>query len=232
MFGYLIWRGEGRPRAVLEQRTIGGANFCVLEARGTGRRAARRVLRALGEMADWGVRRYVIEPEWPEAWGEDLAQVEEDTLRQALFSRLLDWLSAQGRLSLDGAAVELSAPWASRAVWEAARILSRRCRYLRLRMEGAEALREDLWRRYGIAAGGGEGPAALQVCFGVPAGDAPALLLGPGCGRAQRAEYTAAERVTAGLGPYPLTPQLLAALWQCGAVKTEEIRLSSLDFPA
>ena len=233
MFGYLIWRGEGRPRVILEQRAIGGVTFCVLEARGRERRVTRRVLRALGAMEEWGIRRYVVEPDWPRAWREDLAEVEEDTLRQALFPQLLDWLSAQGRLTLDGAAVELSAPWASRAVWEAARVLSRRCRYLRLRLEGADALRQDLWRRYGIAAGGGgEGPAALQVCFGEPAGDAPALLLGPGCGRAQQAAYAVPESLTADLGTCPLTPQLLAALWQCGAVRTEEIRLASLDFPA
>lgn len=231
MLGYLIWHGEGRPRAILERRAIGGAFFWVLEAWGRERRLNRRIRRSLAELASRGVRCCVIPPEWPAAWREGLAEVDEQGLRQALFPHMLDRLAEQGRISLSGATVELSAPWADRPVWEAARVLSRRCRYLRLRMEGAEALRHDLWRRYGIAAGG-EGPAALQVCFGEPAGAAPALLLGPGCGLRQKAVYTLPEAVSAGVAPYPVTAELVAALWICGAVKTEEIRMQSLDFPA
>ena len=34
------------------------------------------------------------------------------------------------------------------------------------------------------------------------------------------------------LKPYAVTAQLVAALWECGAVKTEEIRVKSLDFHA
>lgn len=232
MLGYLVWHGEGRPRVKWERRSIGGATFCVMEVWGRERRVARRVHRALTELTERGVRRWIIPPGWPDVWRDDLREVEEDGLRQALFPQILDWLSAQGRLSLGRATVELSAPWADGAVWEAARILSRRCRYLRLRVEGDAALRQDLWRRYGIAVVGEESPASLQVCFGQSAAGVPALLLGPGCGRRQRAEYDLPEAVSMAMGPYPLTPQMVAALWQCGAVKTEDVRLKSLDFPA
>ena len=231
MLGYVMWHEGGRPRVLVERRIIGGAAFCVLEAWGRQRRLSRRVHRALRELEMQGIRRYVVDPSWPDVWREGLAEVEEDGLRQALFPRLLDWLTQQGRLSLDGATVELSAHWADGAVWEAARILCRRCRYLRLRVEGSGPLREELWRRYGVAAGG-ERPATLQVCFGEAAEGPPALLLGPGCGRRQKAVYALPEAIAAGLEDYPVTPQLAAALWMCGAVKTEEIRLQSLDFPA
>ena len=232
MLGYLIWHGAGRPRVTWERRPIGGVTFCVLEAWGGERRINRRIRRTLGELTDRGVRRWIISPEWPDVWREGLVEVEEDGLRQALFPQMLDWLSAQGRLSLGGATVELSAPWADGAVWETARILGRRCRYLRLRVEGDAALRQDLWRRYGIAVVGEESPASLQVCFGRSAEGVPALFLGSGCGRRQRAEYDLPEAVSMAMGPYPLTSQLAAALWQCGAVKTEDVRLKSLDFPA
>lgn len=232
MLGYLIWHGEERPRVVLERRAIGGVRFCVLEVWGRERRVSRRVRCALGEMTDRGVRRCIIPSEWPAAWRGGLTELDEQGLRQALFPHMLDWLSEQGGLSLGGATVELSALWADRPVWEAARVLSRRCRYLRLRMDGADALREELWRRCGIAAGGGQSPPALQVCFGEPVGDAPALLLGSDCGLRQEAAYELPEAIATGLAPYPVTPQLVAALWTCGAVKTEEIRLKSLDFHA
>lgn len=231
MFGYLIWHGEGRPRAALERRVIGGAWFWVLEARGAQRRLGRRVQRGLQTMADHGVRRWVVDPGWPEIWREGLPEVDEQGLRCALLPQFLDYLSGHG-LGSDGDTAEILAPWADRPVWEAARMLGRRYRYLRLRMEGASALLEDLWRRYGISAGGGGGPAALQICFGESDGQAPALLLGPGCGRKQRAEYALPETAADGLAPYPVTPQLVAALWECGVLKTGEIRLKSLDFHA
>ena len=231
MLGYLIWHGEGRPRAVLERRLIGGAWFLVLEAWGSQRRLSRRVKRGLQAMAEHGIRRWIMDPEWPKIWRDGLPQVDEQALRRALLPRLLDWLAEHEGLYLGGAAVELSAPWADQPVWEAARVISRRCRYLRLRMENADALRDDLWRRYGIAAGG-EGTAALQVCFGEPVGDAPALLLGPGCGQRQKAEYAVPETVAEKLATYPVTSQLVAALWECGVLKTGEIRPKSLDFHA
>jgi hypothetical protein len=232
MLGYLIWRGAGRPRVVRERRAIGGVWFQVLEVRGRGRRIVRRVRRAVEEMRADGVRRCVAEPDWPAEWGEGLQPVGEERLRCAILPQLLDWLAEQKGLHLSGATVELTAPWADKPVREAARLLSRRCRYLRLDMDGADALREELWRRYGIAAGSAGSPASLQICFGEPTGDAPALLLGPGCGQLQRVEYTIPEALTEDLNPYPVTPQLVAALWECGAVKTEEIRLKSLDFHA
>lgn len=232
MLGYLIWRGEGRPRVTLERRTVGGVWFQVLEARGGGRRIVRRVRRAVEEMRANGVRRCVAEPDWPAEWGEGLQPVGEERLRCAILPQLLDWLAEQKGISLCKAAVDLCAPWADGPVWEAARILSGRCRYLRLDMDGADALREELWRRYGIAAGSAGSPASLQICFGEPTGDAPALLLGPGCGQLQKADLAIPRALTEDLNPYPVTPQLVAALWECGAVKTEEIRLKSLDFHA
>ena len=230
MLGYLIWHGAGRPRATPERRAIGGAPFLVLEARGGERRVRRRVRRAVAEMAADGVRRFVLDPTWPAAWREGLPQGEEQELRRALLPKLLDWLSEHEELHLGGATVEISAPRADRPVWEAARLLSRRCRYLRLRMDGADELSRDLWRRYGISAGEGGGRAALEICFGQPAGDGPALLLGPGCGERQRADYLLPEPLAERVRPYSLTPQLTAALWMCGAVKTEEIRVNSLYF--
>ncbi len=230
MFGYLIWHGEGKTRAVLERRAIGGAWFLVLEVWGDQRRLSRRVRRGLRAMEDRGVRRWVMDPAWPEKWRTDVAEVDECALRRALLPRLLDCLIREG-LQLDGAAVELTASRADEAVRHAAAVLSRRCRYLRLRMDGAAELEAELLRRYGIASGGAA-PVALEICFDRPVSGAPVLLLGAGCGKAQKAVYAIPGRVTEGLRPYALTPQLVAALWECGAVKTGDIRLKSLDFHA
>ncbi len=232
MFGYLIWHGAGRPRVTLERRRIGGVYFQVLEAQGGQRRIRRRVRHAVGEMAARGVRRCVFDPSWPAAWRGDLGEIGEQDLRRALLPHTLDWLSEEKGLRLGGAAVELSAPWADRPVWEAACLLSRRCRYLRLSMDGANELRQELWRRYGISAGGGEGRAALTICFGDPVGDGPRLLLGPACGQQQPAVYQLPPALTADLAPYPVTTSLVAALWQGGGVKTGDIRVKSLDFHA
>lgn len=229
MLGYLIWQEEGRPAVTLERRTIGGAVFLVLDARGRERRLRRRIDRAVEEMARRGVRRWVVPENWPEAWRRSVAPVPVYPLRRALLSQMLDCLCARQSLDLRNETALLSAPRADEPVRRAAELLSRRCRYLVLQMEGAEGLYQDLWRRFGLSPGMGQGgKPRLQVSFGEPLEGIPALLLGPDCQQRQTVIY--------GLTACPEAPfpgeQTAAALWSAGALSPEEIRVRAVEFHA
>lgn len=232
MFGYLSWRPEGRPRIALEPVRIGGVTFLVLDVQGSERRVRRRVRRAVADMERCGVRRCVMPDCWPESWRGELLPVEEQNLRQAVFPQLLERVCRQQDLGLADSTTMLTAPFMSQSVWDAADLLARRSRYLILSVEGGEALRQQLWRRYGISAVSGGRRPVLQVCFREPVEPVPALLLGPDCGRRQAITYDLPPERKEGLGHWELTSQMVSALWESGALPAEEIRVKSLGFHA
>ena len=227
MWGYVIWRPAERSGVSVYGASVGSAPVCMLEVRGSGWRTARRVRRELARLTDRGVRRWVLPPDWPAAWGEAACPISEQGLRRALFPKLLNSVCDRNELTAASSAVLLTAPRTDRWVWEAAEYLCCRCRYLHLEAAGSEELRRRLWLRYGLAAGGSVRP-ALQVCFDSPTTRLPAVLLGPECERRQPAVYRVPPARLAGFGPHPVTPQLTAALWECGAVPAEEIQVVSL----
>ena len=226
MFGYLTWVRSGRPGVALERLQLGGAPFLALEVRGESRRLRRRVLRAVAQMERVGVRRCVMPPDWPAAWRGGLRPVEETRLRQALLPQLLNCFCAQRGLVLEQATTMLCAPRPDSAVWAAAELLAQRSRHLILSVEGGEQLRRALWRDYGLSAGGGE--ASMQVCFAAPLYGIPALLLGAEAQNRQPVCYDLTPPWEEQLQAYPVTPQLLAALWESGALPSSAVRIRSL----
>ncbi|MBO4854185.1 MAG: hypothetical protein J5482_03470 [Oscillospiraceae bacterium] len=227
MFGYIAWERFGKPRVMLDRRFIGGIPFVTLEVRGEGRRVRRRVLRAAKEMERMGVRRCVMPEGWQAAWETGLRPVGEDKLRQALLPQLLSRFCEERGLILEQSTTLLCAPRPESAVWTAAKLLAQRSRHLILSVEGGEALRQTLWREYGLSAGGG-GQAALQVCFAAPVYPIPALLLGSGCQIRQKVSYGLNALWTEKLGEYLPTPQLLTALWEIGALPLSAVEVLSL----
>lgn len=232
MFGYFVWEPEGRPRILLRPAEIAGVTFLALEARGGEKRLGRRMDRALAAVERAGIRRCVMPENWPASWRRELLPVEEAGLRQAVFPRLLERFCRERRLEPDKSAAMLSAPFVSRAVWEAADLLARRSRYLILSVEGGGALSRELLRRYGVSPVTAGRRPAFQVCFGEPAAPVPALLLGSGCGRRQTVTYRLPARLEEALASRDVPAQLVAALWESGAVETREIGVVSLGFPA
>ena len=231
MFGYIIWDPSGKPKVALDRRLIGGVPFVTLEVHGEGRRVRRRVLRGAAQMKRMGVRRCVMPEDWQAPRETELCPVEEDKLRQALLPQLLDRFCAERELVLEQSTTLLCAPRADPAVWAAARLLARRSRHLVLSVEGDRALCEALWREYGLSAGGG-GQAAMQVSFADPTYPVPALLMGKNCQIRQKVSYRLDPLHVEKLGEYPLTPQLLCALWEAGAVPLAAIEVLSVGIDA
>jgi len=231
MFAYFDWKPEGRPRILLRPETIGGVTFLLVEARGGERRLGRRMDRALAAVERSGVRRCVMPENWPASWRRDLLPVEEAGLRQAVFPRLLERFCRQRQLEPDKSAAMLSAPFMSRAVWEAADLLARRSRYLILSVAGGGALGVELLRRYGVSPVTAGHRPSLEVCFDRPTTSAPALLLGPDCSR-QTVTYRLPPRLEKDLAGREISPQLVSALWESGGIRSDEIGVASLGFPA
>ena len=231
--GCLTWLPEGRPAVSLERRTLYGVSFLVLEAQGQERRIRRKVRSAAAEMRRRGVRRWAVPEGVPEEWRSLMGEVETHPLRQAMLPRLLDHVCASEHWDLANEAVLVSAPRADETVYRAAELLSGRCRYLLLHMDGAEGLYRALWRRFGVPAGTETSRhPCLQVSFGEPLEGIPTLLLGPGCDRRQRVIYE--------LPPCPepdgsllcRSEEMAAALWSAGAFPASSLRLRSVEFHA
>lgn len=226
MFGYLTWERFGKPGVMLNQRMICGVPFLTLEVSGESRRVRRRVLRAAGQMKRMGVRRCVMPEDWPAAWETGFHPLGEEKLRQALLPQLLNRFCEERGLLLEQSTTQLCAPRPNQAVWAAAKLLAQRSRHLILSVEGGDALRQALLREYGLSAGGGR--ASLQVCFATPSYPVPALLLGSDCRSRQPVRYGLDPSWTEKLADYPLTPQLLTALWESGGIPSSAVRIRSI----
>ena len=217
MYGY-IRQGQ---RTVLTREVIGGVPFWVLTAgRGWQRLRVRSLLRRLA----WhGVRTAVFEGDtWQTAAARyGIHPVPVGTLRLAKLEELLDCLCP----ALSGKTVRLCVGKDGGTARQAAQVLAKRARYIELTPPGQTALAQWLLARYGVAAGSGGQQAAAVVWCGTAdsVSEGPAIYLGADCAARQEVRYEAA-----GLAPWPVSEQLLAALLAADGWEASEIHVVSV----
>ena len=217
MYGY-IRQGQ---RTVLTREVIGGVPFWVLTAgRGWQRLRVRSLLRRL---ARHGVRTAVFEGDtWQTAAARyGIHPVPVGALRLAKLEELLDCLCP----ALSGKTVRLCVGKDGGAARQAAQVLVKRARYIELTPPGQTALAQWLLARYGVAAGSGGQQAAAVVWCGTAdsVSEGPAIYLGADCAARQEVRYEAA-----GLAPWPVSEQLLAALLAADGWEASEIHVVSV----
>ncbi len=217
MYGY-IRQGQ---RTVLTREVIGGVPFWVLTAgRGWQRLRVRSLLRRL---ARHGVRTAVFEGDtWQTAAARyGIHPVPVGTLRLAKLEELLDCLCP----ALSGKTVRLCVGKDGGTARQAAQVLAKRARYIELTPPGQTALAQWLLARYGVAAGSGGQQAAAVVWCGTAdsVSEGPAIYLGADCAVRQEVRYEAA-----GLAPWPVSEQLLAALLAADGWEASEIHVVSV----
>ena len=224
MLGWIICReGECVPP---ERCVLGGVLFLRLCAPPPRRRRERRALSAaLREMYRCGVRRAVVEGEiGAEVLGAGILPLDVSALRQALVPQLLLWADREWGLELKCSTVQITAPKASRQVYDAAAAAGRLARYVRLAVDsGQEEVELLLYRQLGLSGGG---VPVLEVCLDAgPCAGVPWLDIGRGCGGRQRAELTAA-------GWEGAAESLLCALYEAEKLPIEEFRVRFVEFRA
>lgn len=217
MYGY-IRQGQ---RTVLTREVIGGVPFWVLTAgRGWQRLRVRSLLRRL---ARHGVRTAVFEGDtWQTAAARyGIHPVPVGALRLAKLEELLDCLCP----ALSGKTVRLCVGKDGGTARQAAQVLAKRARYIELTPPGQTALAQWLLARYGVAAGSGGQQAAAVVWCGTAdsVSEGPAIYLGEDCAARQEVRYEAA-----GLAPWPVSEQLLAALLAADGWEASEIHVVSV----
>lgn len=217
MYGY-IRQGQ---RTVLTREVIGGVPFWVLTAgRGWQRLRVRSLLRRL---ARHGVRTAVFEGDtWQTAAARyGIHPVPVGALRLAKLEELLDCLCP----ALSGKTVRLCVGKDGGMARQAAQVLAKRARYIELTPPGQTALAQWLLARYGVAAGSGGQQAAAVVWCGTAdsVSEGPAIYLGADCAARQEVRYEAA-----GLAPWPVSEQLLAALLAADGWEASEIHVVSV----
>ncbi len=217
MYGY-IRQGQ---RTVLTREVIGGVPFWVLTAgRGWQRLRARSSLRRL---ARHGVRTAVFEGDtWQTAAARyGIHPVPVGALRLAKLEELLDCVCP----ALSGKTVRLCVGEDGGTARQAAQVLAKRARYIELTPPGQTALAQWLLARYGVAAGSGGQQAAAVVWCGTAdsVSEGPAIYLGADCAERQEVRYEAA-----GLAPWPVSEQLLAALLAADGWEASEIHVVSV----
>lgn len=217
MYGY-IRQGQ---RTVLTREVIGGVPFWVLTAgRGWQRLRVRSLLRRL---ARHGVRTAVFEGDtWQTAAARyGIHPVPVGALRLAKLEELLDCLCP----ALSGKTVRLCVGKDGGTARQAAQVLAKRARYIELTPPGQTALAQWLLARYGVAAGSGGQQAAAVVWCGTAdsVSEGPAIYLGADCAARQEVRYEAA-----GLAPWPVSEQLLAALLAADGREASEIHVVSV----
>lgn len=217
MYGY-IRQGQ---RTVLTREVIGGVPFWVLTTgRGWQRLRVRSLLRRL---ARHGVRTAVFEDDtWQTAAARyGIHPVPVGALRLAKLEELLDCLCP----ALSGKTVRLCVGKDGGTARQAAQVLAKRARYIELTPPGQTALAQWLLARYGVAAGSGGQQAAAVVWCGTAdsVSEGPAIYLGADCAARQEVRYEAA-----GLAPWPVSEQLLAALLAADGWEASEIHVVSV----
>ena len=217
MYGY-IRQGQ---RTVLTREVIGGVPFWVLTA---GRGWQRlRVRSLLCRLARHGVRTAVFEDDtWQTAAARyGIHPVPVGALRLAKLEEMLDCVCP----ALSGKTVRLAVGENGGTARQAAQVLAKRARYIELTPPGQTALAQWLLARYGVAAGSGGQQAAAVVWCGTAdsVSGGPAIYLGADCAVRQEVRYEAA-----GLAPWPVSEQLLAALLAAGGWEASEIHVVSV----
>lgn len=218
MYGYIR---QGR-RTALTRELIGGVPFQVLTV-GTGPLRRVRARRLLRRLARQGVSAAVFEDG---AWREAAARygirpVPVGPLRLAKLGELLDAVCP----ALSGKTTRLCTGEDGSTARRAARVLVKRARYVAAEPPGQAALEQWLLARYGVAAGcGGQTPAVTVWCgMAGEERDGAAVYLGEDCTARQEVRYAAA-----GLGPWPVSEQLLAALFAAGRWEPSQIHVVSV----
>lgn len=218
MYGYIR---QGR-RTALTRELIGGVPFQVLTV-GTGPLRRVRARRLLRRLARQGVSAAVFEDG---AWREAAARygirpVPVGPLRLAKLGELLDAVCP----ALSGKTARLCTGEDGSTARRAARVLVKRARYVAAEPPGQAALEQWLLARYGVAAGcGGQTPAVTVWCgIAGEERDGAAVYLGEDCTARQEVRYAAA-----GLGPWPVSEQLLAALFAAGRWEPSQIHVVSV----
>ena len=218
MYGYIR---QGR-RTALTREFIGGVPFQVLTV-GTGPLRRVRARRLLRRLARQGVSAAVFEDG---AWREAAARygirpVPVGPLRLAKLGELLDAVCP----ALSGKTARLCTGEDGSTARRAARVLVKRARYVAAEPPGQAALEQWLLARYGVAAGcGGQTPAVTVWCgMAGEERDGAAVYLGEDCTARQEVRYAAA-----GLGPWPVSEQLLAALFAAGRWEPSQIHVVSV----
>ena len=217
MYGY-IRQGQ---RTALTREVIGGVPFWVLTTgRGWQRLRVRSMLRRL---ARHGVRTAVFEDDtWQTAAARyGIHPVPVGALRLAKLEELLDCVCP----ALSGKTVRLCVGKDGGTARQAAQVLAKRARYIELTPPGQTALAQWLLARYGVAAGSGGQQAAAVVWCGTAdsVSEGPAIYLGADCAARQEVRYEAA-----GLAPWPVSEQLLAALLAADGWEASEIHVVSV----
>ena len=217
MYGY-IRQGQ---RTVLTREVIGGVPLWVLT---TGRGWQRlRVRSLLCRLARHGVRTAVFEGDtWQTAAARyGIHPVPVGALRLAKLEEMLDCLCP----ALSGKTVRLCVGENGGTARQAAQVLAKRARYIELTPPGQAALAQWLLARYGVAAGSGGQQAAAVVWCGTAdsVSEGPAIYLGADCAARQEVRYEAA-----GLAPWPVSEQLLAALLAADGWEASEIHVVSV----
>lgn len=217
MYGY-IRQGQ---RTVLTREVIGGVPFWVLTTgRGWQRLRVRSLLRRL---ARHGVRTAVFEDDtWQTAAARyGIHPVPVGALRLAKLEEMLDCVCP----ALSGKTVRLAVGENGGTARQAAQVLAKRARYIELTPPGQTALAQWLLARYGVAAGSGGQQAAAVVWCGAAdsVSEGPAIYLGADCAARQEVRYEAA-----GLAPWPVPEQLLAALLAADGWEASEIHVVSV----
>lgn len=218
MYGYIR---QGR-RTALTRELIGGVAFQVLTV-GTGPLRRVRARRLLRRLARQGVSAAVFEDG---AWREAAARygirpVPVGPLRLAKLGELLDAVCP----ALSGKTARLCTGEDGSTARRAARVLVKRARYVAAEPPGQAALEQWLLARYGVAAGSGGQTPAVTVWCGMAGEerDGAAVYLGEDCTARQEVRYAAA-----GLGPWPVSEQLLAALFAAGRWEPSQIHVVSV----
>lgn len=206
----LAYVKEGTGKA--EYRQIRGMEILSVPMP-VGRAGALRRRRIWRKLYRMGIRRGIYPPAFQEEaarWG--IRAVEVHPLRREVWMQLLP---------KTGTLAQIRAEHVDAAVEQAAEVLLRRFRYLRLETGwGTEGLAQKLLRRYGLGVGG-EGQAEWTISFEGKPTERQEICLGPDCELWQQMIYENVEGVEDG----ELSEQLLCALFQSGKIKKEELQV-------
>ena len=215
----IVYMTQGQ-KTVLSRITVEGLPLHYLSV-GRGYFARRRALHCLRQLYDSGVRRCICADVYLLSLAKqvDITSYPVLPLRLALLDGLLDILCPGGLQN--AAAVLRCGPGGEETARAALTVLARRARYVALEPSGQTGLERWLLAQYGLAAGCcGHTPAVTVHLGPAPEKQGAAVYLGPDCAAHQQVTYAAP-----GLGPWPVTEQLLAALTAAERWEPSEIHV-------